>query len=170
MVATAPGFVTFNGAGSSDSDGSITSYAWNFGDGARGIGNPISHTYGTAGIYSAKLTVTDNGGASSSAAMIIVVSPNPDTEPPSQPANLTARPQSASQIALTWNASSDNVGVSKYQVYRNGIRTADVLAGTSYLDYGLTANTTYTYTVTALDAAGNQSPASNPARAKTLRK
>jgi PKD repeat protein len=56
--------VTVNGSTSSDSDGSVASYAWNFGDGATATGaTPTAHTYGAAGTYTISLTVTDNQGA-----------------------------------------------------------------------------------------------------------
>ena len=54
---------SFDGSGSSDPDGTIASYAWDFGDGDTGTGATPSHTYATAGTYTVKLTVTDNGGA-----------------------------------------------------------------------------------------------------------
>jgi len=55
--------VNFNAATSSDSDGTITGYAWNFGDSTTGTGVAPSHTYPAAGSYTVSLTVTDNGGA-----------------------------------------------------------------------------------------------------------
>ena len=58
--------VTFNSAGSSDPDGTIASYAWDFGDGNNGTGASPSHSYTTAGSYTAILTVTDNLGATAS--------------------------------------------------------------------------------------------------------
>ena len=57
--------VAMNGGGSSDPGGSITSYAWNFGDGNTGSGVTPSHTYAAAGLYNVSLTVTDNCGATS---------------------------------------------------------------------------------------------------------
>ena len=54
---------SFNAAGSSDPDGTVTGYAWNFGDGTTGTGATPAHPYATAGTYSVTLTVTDNGGA-----------------------------------------------------------------------------------------------------------
>jgi tartrate-resistant acid phosphatase type 5 len=59
--------VNFNGSSSSDVDGTIASYAWNFGDGASASGATTSHTYTAGGTYTAKLTVTDNQGATGSA-------------------------------------------------------------------------------------------------------
>jgi PKD repeat protein len=58
--------VSFDGTGSSDPDGTIVSYVWNFGDGSTGTGATPSHTYATGGIFTVSLTVTDNDGASSS--------------------------------------------------------------------------------------------------------
>ena len=70
---SAPLTVSFSGAGSSDPDGSITAYDWQFGDGASGSGVSVSHTYTTAGSYSAQLRVTDNSGLSASSAVTITV-------------------------------------------------------------------------------------------------
>ena len=55
--------LAFNGSGSTDSDGTIVSYAWAFGDGATGSGATPSHTYATTGTFTATLTVTDNNNA-----------------------------------------------------------------------------------------------------------
>jgi glucose/arabinose dehydrogenase/chitodextrinase len=90
-----------------------------------------------------------------------------DTTPPSKPTNLTATPTSTSQINLTWDASTDDVGVAGYKVFRNGNQIATP-TGTSYNDTGLTANTTYDYIVSANDAAGNDSPKTDVVSAKTL--
>jgi len=58
--------VTFDGSGSYDPDGTIQSYAWNFGDGTTGSGATATHTYVAPGTYTATLTVTDNSGAQGS--------------------------------------------------------------------------------------------------------
>jgi PKD repeat protein len=65
---------TFNGSGSTDSDGSITSYDWDFGDGNTGSSVEVSHTYASAGTYTVILTVTDDGGASDSESQDVTVS------------------------------------------------------------------------------------------------
>lgn len=66
--------ITFDGSASSDPDGSIVSYAWNFGDGATGSGAVASHSYAAAGSYTATLTVTDNSGAQNSATASVTIS------------------------------------------------------------------------------------------------
>ena len=86
-----------------------------------------------------------------------------DTTPPSAPAGLTAAAGSA-QISLAWSASTDNVGVTRYNISRNGAALTNV-TGTSYVDSSVTAGIEYTYTVTAQDAAGNVSGLSNAATA-----
>lgn len=70
---TAPLTVTLSAAGSADPDGSIVSYAWSFGDGATGTGASVQHLYPSAGTYTARLTVTDNRGATGTAQVTIQV-------------------------------------------------------------------------------------------------
>ncbi len=63
----APIIVTFDGSKSSDPDGSITAYSWNFGDGTTGIGPVTQHTYTNKGIYTVSLQVTDDKGDTATA-------------------------------------------------------------------------------------------------------
>jgi len=74
VSGTAPLVASFSGSGSSDSDGSIVAYAWNFGDGTTATGVSANKTYSTAGNYTATLTVTDDRGATASASQSITVS------------------------------------------------------------------------------------------------
>jgi len=90
----------------------------------------------------------------------------PDTQAPTAPSILTAIAVSSSKINLSWVASTDNVGVAGYRIYRGGIQI-DTSAGNSYSNIGLSPSTTYTYTVAAYDAAGNVSGQSSPASATT---
>ncbi|MFF4413033.1 fibronectin type III domain-containing protein [Streptosporangium sp. NPDC001559] len=82
-----------------------------------------------------------------------------DPTPPSVPGNVRVTGTSSSSISLAWDASTDNVGVTGYEVYR-GTTLVTTATGTSYTDSGLAASTSYTYTVRARDAAGNRSEAS----------
>ena len=90
-----------------------------------------------------------------------------DTQPPTAPTNLSASAVSSSQINLSWTASTDNVGVTGYQIFRGGNRIGTT-PNISYSDAGLSPSTTYTYTVTAYDAASNVSTPSAPASATTF--
>ncbi|UHA73377.1 glycoside hydrolase family 19 protein [Paenibacillus sp. 481] len=96
--------------------------------------------------------------------------PNPgggtDTVAPSVPTGLVSSNPTASTVTLSWSASTDNVGVTKYDIYRNAVKIGSATT-TSYADTGLTANTAYSYTVIALDAAGNASAASTALSATT---
>ncbi|MWC29297.1 discoidin domain-containing protein [Paenibacillus sp. MMS18-CY102] len=89
-----------------------------------------------------------------------------DTQAPSAPANVTAVTAGTAQINLSWNAATDNNGVSGYDIFRNGVKIGSSQT-LSFVDKGLTPLTTYTYTVKAKDAAGNLSAASAAATAKT---
>jgi hypothetical protein len=86
--------------------------------------------------------------------------PPPDATPPSKPV-VTATPTSTS-ITLTWPRATDNVGVSRYEVSRGGAIVGTIgqpASGTvSFMDTGRTPSTTYSYVVTASDAAGNSTP------------
>jgi fibronectin type 3 domain-containing protein len=92
-----------------------------------------------------------------------------DTVPPQPPTTVTATTVSDTQINLTWSGATDNLGVTGYRVYRNGGANAIATLGnvTSYSDTGLTGGTAYSYTIKAVDAAGNLSNASSPANATT---
>ncbi len=82
-----------------------------------------------------------------------------DTQAPTAPANLAYTQPQSGQIRLTWNASTDNVGVTGYDVYANGaLRTS--VTGTTFTD-NQADGLAVTYHVIARDAAGNQSPAGN---------
>ena len=89
-----------------------------------------------------------------------------DTEAPSVPTNLFAGTVSDSRIDLSWSASTDNVAVDGYRVFRDGMGLG-VTAAPSYLDTGLTAGTSYSYRVSAFDTSGNESEKSSPATGTT---
>ena len=87
----------------------------------------------------------------------------PDTQAPTIPANLAALNLGPTSLLLTWTASTDNIGVTGYDVYSDGIKiTASPVIGTSYNVTGLTESTLYSFVAVAKDAAGNSSAASTP--------
>ena len=96
-----------------------------------------------------------------------VTTPAADTTVPSVPTGLTATAVSATQINLAWSASTDNVGVTGYRIYRAGTLLATLGAVTSYQNSGLSASSSYSYTVLAVDAAGNASAQSAAVSAVT---
>jgi len=105
---------------------------------------------------------------------LVASGPPPDTQAPTAPSGLTATGASTSQVNLAWTASTDNVGVTGYQVERCqgaactnfAFRAATTTTG--FNDTGLAAGTTYRYRVRATDAAGNLSGYSSQAEAVTL--
>lgn len=97
----------------------------------------------------------DAAGNISSASAVLSVT-TADTHAPSAPSGLDADNITETGFTLSWTVSTDNVGVTGYEVYRNGNPDAST-AGTSMIISGLTASTSYTMTVKARDAAGNVS-------------
>ncbi|MEZ4829304.1 MAG: M4 family metallopeptidase [Bacteroidia bacterium] len=89
-----------------------------------------------------------------------------DTQAPSNPSGLAASNTTQTSTDLSWNASTDNVGVDHYNVYVGGVLNG-TSATTSYTVSGLTAATAYSIYVTASDAAGNESGASNTVNVTT---
>src|SRR5256885_611778 len=106
--------------------------------------------------YSYTVAARDAAGniSPNSASVSITIA---DTTPPTTPIGLTAAVAGSSGANLSWSASTDNVGVTGYIVRRNGVQVATPVT-TSFADTGLSAATTYSYTVAARDAAGNISP------------
>lgn len=138
---TAPLNVAFSGSSSTDSDGSIVAYDWNFGDGSTATGANVNHTYNTPGLYTAVLTVTDNDGLTDNATFSI----NVDAALEAPTADFTATPTSGeSPLSVNFSASnsSDNDG---------NIVSYDWDFGDGNTGSGLTTSHTYTtgtYTAT----------------------
>jgi chitodextrinase len=121
------------------------------------------------GDYSIEVSGTGSGNTNYTVNVTYPVAdttPTLDTTPPSTPAGLTATSISTTQINLAWQSSTDNVGVSGYDVFRNGVKVSTTMT-TSYADVNLTPATAYSYSVKSRDAAGNLSMASNTATATT---
>ncbi len=103
------------------------------------------------------------GNASSLSATLSITTPAaPDTSAPTTPGGLTANGIGENELTLHWNASTDNVGVTGYHVYRDGSMTPILTTNTlSFTDSGLNSDQSYSYRVAAFDAAGNLSPLSS---------
>ena len=115
-----------------------------------------------------KLTASNNVGASTATVTVVVNSSGGDTQPPTSPTLVSATASSASRVDLVWTASTDNVGVTGYQILRNGSAVGVVAAPMlGYADTTVSASSTYMYAIKAYDAAGNYSAASNSLPATT---
>ena len=102
---------SFDGSTSIDTDGTIVSYAWDFGDGATATGTTASHTYGAAGAYTASLTVTDDQGATATTARDVTVSAPPALEAVTVVDSLT-----------TWTLDGNDALVAQTSTFRPGDR------------------------------------------------
>jgi hypothetical protein len=136
--------------------GNVTSYQNN-----TGLSGSTTYSYTVQAIDAA-------GNASAqSAADTATTLATADTTAPSVPGGVTATTLSGSQISLNWTASTDNVAVTGYRIYRGGTLIVTVGTVTTYTDTGLTAGTSYTYAIVAIDAANNASAQSASASATT---
>ncbi|WP_143883502.1 endonuclease [Chryseobacterium binzhouense] len=94
-------------------------------------------------------------------------SPTTDIQAPTAPSNLVANNPTSSTISLSWTASTDNVGVTGYAIYVNGVLHSTVTTTTATIS-NLNPSTTYSFYIIAKDAAGNSSAQSNTATETTL--
>ena len=118
--------------------------------------------------YSYTVVASDAAGNKSPATSPVTGTTIADTVAPTQPTNLAVTATTATSVSLSWTASTDNVGVTGYTIYR-GTTVAGTVGGTTlaFTDTGVSAGTTYSYTVVASDAAGNKSTASTAVSATT---
>ena len=121
------------------SDVSVTSFDYWAVNGDDNNNQIIASTYGR-GVFTGQFTATTV----------------PDTEAPSVPQNLTASNITTNSLDLNWDASTDNVGVSEYEVFQDG-NSIGTTPSTNISVTGLSASTTYSYTVLARDGSSNQS-------------
>ncbi|UWZ83728.1 glycosyl hydrolase family 18 protein [Occallatibacter riparius] len=134
----------------------------------------ITGTPTTSGSVSSTISATNSSGTGSATlafSIAAATTTTSDTTAPSVPAGLTAVVASSSQVNLSWTASTDTNNTASqitYNVYRNGVKVGTTPAGaTKYSDSGLLANTTYGYSVSASDPAGNTSAKSGTVNATT---
>ncbi len=154
--------VSFSSAGSSDPDGTIVSYAWDFGDGGTSTAANPTHTFATTGTFNVTLTVTDDGGATGNDATTATIS---DTTAPAAPTGLAATAGDGS-VDLNWNdnGEADLAGYTVKRAITSGgpytTLNGTLLTVSNYTDTGVVNGTTYYYVVTASDDAANESAAS----------
>jgi PKD repeat protein len=143
----APFAVTLSGAPSSDSDGEIKTYSWDFGDGAEGTGKSVAHTYTAAGTYTIILTVMDNWDAADQAAKTVYVTA---AELAGPTASFTASPTSGtSPLTVSFDASTttyEGGAISSYEwAFGDGGTWTGKTASHTYFSSG---NQTFTVTLT----------------------
>jgi len=139
--------INFDGSGSSDPGGSITSYAWNFGDGATGSGPNPTHAYAAAGNYTATLTLTDNCGATSICEASVTIT-QPQNIPPTCNAGGPYAGPANVPIQFNGTGSSDPDGtiVSYEWDFGDGATGSGPTPTHSYTQFGL-----YTVTLCVTD-------------------
>jgi chitodextrinase len=127
------------------------------------VGISAGNSYGDIGLaastqYSYTIAAYDAAGNNSTQGEVVKITTNTaaDTQAPTVPNNLAGTAVSDTQVNLSWAASTDNIAVTGYKIYRNGTQIGTT-AGNSYSDTGLVASTQYSYTIAAYDAAGNTS-------------
>ena len=145
LVSCSARSCSFDGSDSSDADGTLVSYSWEFGDGTTARAELAQHTYAQAGTYIVALTVADDAGATATAAATILV------------IELTASARKVKRlhkVDLSWNGLSGQL----FDIYRNGAFIA-TLAGVTYTDdVNGKGAATYTYKVCAhaLNSCSNE--------------
>jgi PKD repeat protein len=154
LSGTAPLVVNFTGSNSTD-DVAVTGYSWNFGDGSptATTANP-SHTYSTAGSYTAVLTVTDGGGLTNTASINITVSNPPVNQAPVAVASATPLSGTAPlNVNFTGSASTDDVAVTGYS-WNFGDGSPVVTTANATHTYSSAGS--YTAVLTVTDGSGLQ--------------
>ncbi|HET7899747.1 MAG TPA: metallophosphoesterase [Candidatus Nanopelagicales bacterium] len=114
----------------------------------------VSYTNLAQGLHTFTVAATAGGQTDSSPATLTW---RVDQTPPSLPTSLTGNGATPTSVVLSWTASTDNVGVTGYDVFRNGVKLASVGAVTTFTDSTVTAGSSHPYAVRSRDAAGNSS-------------
>ncbi len=146
-----PGSITSSWDATRTSSGTHHTFVNNGWNGTVGAGASVSFGFigsGTGALANCKVNGSDCAGGGTG-----------DTQAPTAPTALSSTGKTATSVSLAWTASTDNVGVTGYDVYR-GTTLATTVTTTAATVSGLTASTAYSFTVRAKDAAGNTSAAS----------
>lgn len=160
VSGTIPVTVTFDGTSSSDIDGNIVSYLWNFGDETTSTSAFVQHTYTSAGIYNATLTVTDDDNAVTKSSNITITATSPIVTTIDTPTNLTSS-VNGTTATLKWSHSMQKYTM--FDLYRadniNGTFVYNLIssiATNSYSDKGLSSGE-HKYKVIARNTYSNVS-------------
>jgi PKD repeat protein len=145
--------VSFDGSGSSDPDGTIDSYVWDFGDGSTDTGSNPTHTYQTSGSFTVTLTVTDNDGGSSSCTTTAEIGDAPN-EPPVCDANGPYSGTVGQPVSFDGSGSSDPDGTVDSYVWDFGDGSTDTGSNPTHT-YAAPGSFTVTLTVTDNDGASS---------------
>jgi len=151
----------FNATQSTDSDGTISTYSWAFGDGTTGSGVTVSKTYTSAGSYNVTLTVTDNSGSATASTQQVTVAATVTNNAPVALFNIT----SVKLLVVTVNASksTDDTGIQSYTwTWGDGTTTTGVSKSKTYKKAG-----TFLITLTVKDLGGLSSSVSRNVTVKT---
>ncbi len=153
IAATTSGLTAaLDARGSVDSDGTVASHAWDFGDGQRGTGATPSHAYATAGAYVVTLTVTDDRGAATTAKTLVVVAPVRVNAAPEAAFTATGRDLA---VSVDGSASDDSDGTVAGYSWNWGDGAAAGTGATATHTYAAAGTYTVTLTVTDSDGATN---------------
>ncbi len=148
--------VAFDGSASTDPDGTIATYEWDFGDGKTGTGATISHNYAKAGTYSVTLTVADNAGATNAVTKTVTVTAPPVNAPPKPVFTATAN-QLTANVDAADSSDPDGQIVSYAWDFGDGFTTTGVTASHAYSTAG-----SKTITLTVTDNKGATASSSQP--------
>ena len=140
---------------------SSTATGYNVYRGGKLVGSATGTSYTDSGLsastsYSYTVSATDSAGESAQSGAVSATTSSGGTSVPPTPGGLTVSGTTSSSVSLAWNAAS---GATGYNVYRGGSKVASV-TGTSYTDSGLSASTSYSYTVSATNSAGESAQSS----------
>jgi PKD repeat protein len=144
--------LTFSGGGSSDGDGKIVQYAWDFGDGTTANGVKVNHSYSKAGSYQVTLTVTDDGGLNDSTTQEVQIEEPPVNQPPTAVISATTTAVVSQSVQFDGSGSTDSDGsIAKYDWHLGDGTTA---VG-QVVTHTYSATGTYTVTLSVTDDDGS---------------